>query len=230
MSNDVQSRAREVLFSRPESTLSFLQEVDSERIAPATVPLDQLRSLALFENPDIDSYVRKYWGNLRPETPEEKLADIRRFNNDLRAAEGHPDAGRVMFRKHCAACHRLDGEGIAIGPDISGTVRGDLQSLLTNLVDPSVVIRREFLSYVVQLNSGVTYTGIIAEQDAATMTLVDAKNQRTRIGRDQIEEMTESTTSLMPEKLLEQMSPQELRDLFAYLRGPHTAEPAGGTN
>jgi putative membrane-bound dehydrogenase-like protein len=230
MSNDVQSRAREVLFSRPDSTLLFLQEVDSEKIAPATVPLDQLRSLALFENPEVDSFVRKHWGNLRPETPEEKLADIRRFNNDLRAAEGHPDAGRVMFRKHCAACHRLDGEGIAIGPDISGTVRGDLQSLLTNLVDPSVVIRRDFLSYVVQLNSGVTYTGIIAEQDAATMTLVDAKNQRTRIGRDQIEEMTESTTSLMPEKLLEQMSPQELRDLFAYLRGPHTAEPAGGTN
>jgi hypothetical protein len=61
---------------------------------------------------------------------------------------------------------------------------------------------------------------MIVEQDAGSLTLADAKNQRTRLSRDQVEEITESPTSLMPEKLLEQLSPQELRDLFAFLRSP----------
>jgi putative heme-binding domain-containing protein len=61
-------------------------------------------------------------------------------------------------------------------------------------------------------------SGILAEQDPASVTLLDAKNQRTRISREQIEEMEESPRSLMPEKLLEQLSPQELRDLFAHLQ------------
>lgn len=221
MSMPLQSVAREVLFRHPDSVLAFLELVDQKTIKAASVPLEELRALALFGNPEIDQLVRRHWGNLSPGTPEEKLADIRRFNNDLRAASGDAANGRLVFRKQCASCHRMDGEGIAIGPDISGTVRGDTQSLLTNLVDPGSFIRMEYLTYVIVTQSGSVLSGLIAEQDAASLTLVDGKNQRTRISRDQIEEMTESTTSLMPEKLLEPLSPQELRDLFAYLQGPH---------
>ncbi|MFN8709254.1 MAG: c-type cytochrome, partial [Planctomyces sp.] len=221
MSMPLQSMAREVLFRHPDSVLAFLELIDQKQIAVASVPLEELRALALFGNPEIDQLVRRHWGNLSPGTPEEKLADIRRFNNDLRAASGNAANGRLVFRKQCASCHRMDGEGIAIGPDISGTVRGDTQSLLTNLVDPGSFIRREYLTYVVVTQSGSVLSVLIAEQDAASLTLVDGKNQRTRISRDQIEEMTESTTSLMTEKILEPLSPQELRDLFAYLQGPH---------
>ena len=62
----------------------------------------------------------------------------------------------------------------------------------------------------------------MAEQDAASRTLLDAKNQRIRISRDEIDEINESPTSLMPERMLEQLSPQELRDLLAFLVGSPT--------
>jgi putative membrane-bound dehydrogenase-like protein len=215
----LKSRARDVLFSRPESSLAFLRNVDEKRINPAEVPTDQLRQLALFKNADLDSLVRKHWGNVQPGTPEEKLADMRRFSNDLRAGSGDGKRGRALYEKHCGICHRFEERGNAIGPDLTNTVKGDLVSLLANIVDPSAVVRREFLSHVVVTQAGVLHTGLIVEQDAGSVTLLDAKNLRTRLSRDQIDEIAESTTSLMPEKLLEQLSPQELRDLFAFLRG-----------
>jgi len=218
MSESLQSRARDLLFSRPASALAFLQLLEEKRLDPASVPVDQLRRLALFHDNDIDARVRKHWGNIQPGTPEEKLADMRRFSNDLRAGSGDPARGAALFKKHCATCHKLKDEGNSIGPDLTNTVKGDPVSLLASIVDPSAVVRREFSSYVVLTTAGTVQTGLIADQDAASVTLLDAKNERTRINRDQIEEISESPTSLMPEKLLEQLSPQELRDLFAYLR------------
>jgi putative heme-binding domain-containing protein len=218
MSDDLKSRARDLLFSRPASSLVFLKLVDDRQVPADQVPVEQLRRLALFNNCDVDGLVRKHWGNIQPGTPEEKLADMRRFSNDLRAGTGDFDRGRALFTKHCATCHKLRGEGTTLGPDITNTVTGDPVSLLANIVDPSAVVKRDFLNFVVITKSGVVQTGLIAEQDAASVTLVDAKNQQTRITRDQIDELTESPTSLMPEKLLEQLTPQELRDLFAYLR------------
>ncbi|MFO1019086.1 MAG: PVC-type heme-binding CxxCH protein [Planctomycetales bacterium] len=218
MSEPLKSRTRDLFFTRPSSTLAFLALVDQKKISPESIPLDQLRGLALLQNPQVDALVVKHWGNLKPGTPEEKLADIRRFNNDLRAGKGDLTSGKALFTKHCATCHKLQGEGNAIGPDLSGTVKGDLNSLLTNIVDPSAVVKRDFLSYTLVTHAGQIYTGLIAAQDAASVTLLDAKNQRQRINRDQIEEFKESPVSLMPEKLLEPLSPQELRDLFAYLQ------------
>src|SRR6185436_5531284 len=219
MSDVLKSKARDVMLSRPASALLLLSLVDGGKIVADQVPVDQLRRLALFKNDEIDALVRKHWGNIQPGTPEEKLADMRRFSNDLRAAAGDATRGRAVFTKHCATCHKLRGEGTTLGPDLTNTATGDLVSLLANIVDPSAVVKRDFLSYVVVTKTGVVQTGIIAEQDAASVTLLDAKNQRIRVSRDQIDELTESSTSLMPEKLLEQLTPQELRDLFAFLRG-----------
>ncbi|MBS0266484.1 MAG: c-type cytochrome [Planctomycetes bacterium] len=220
LNGGLQSRARDLLFSRPGSAMAFLKRVEDRTIAAEQVPLEQLRRLALFKNSEIDGLVRRHWGNIQPGTPEEKLADMRRFSNDLRAGTGDSTRGRGLFTKHCANCHKLRGEGTVLGPDLTSTVSGDPVSLLANIVDPSAVVKRDYINYVVVTKTGGVHTGLIAEQDAASITLVDAKNQRTRLNRDQIEDLGESPNSLMPEKLLEQLTPQELRDLFAFLRGP----------
>ena len=89
--------------------------------------------------------------------------------------------------------------------------------MLSNVVDPSAVIRREFTNTMVATTSGRIITGLLAEQDAASVTLLDARNNRIKLVRDEIEELRESDVSLMPEKLLENLSPQQLRDLFSFL-------------
>jgi len=143
---------------------------------------------------------------------------MRRLSNDLRAGAGSPAAGREAFKKHCATCHKLFGEGEAVGPDLTHANRKDRDYLLVSIVDPSAVIRKEYLAYNVQTTDGRTLTGLIAEQTPSAITLLDGKNQRTKIARARIELLQESPLSLMPEDLLRALKPQELRDLFSYLQ------------
>jgi putative heme-binding domain-containing protein len=194
-----------------------LRSVDQGKINILEVPTTQLRQLALLTNEEVNALVRKHWGNIGPGTTEEKLATMRRFNNDLRAGSGDPAAGKTVFTKTCAACHQFYGEGNKIGPDLTTANRSDRAALLANLVDPSAVIRREFISYVVTTASGQVVTGLMAEQDAASITILDANNGRTKIERSDVDELNEADVSLMPERLLDPLTPQQLRDLFSYL-------------
>jgi putative membrane-bound dehydrogenase-like protein len=218
MSFRLRSRTTEALLSRKTWAEAFLHQIDAGRLAAKDVSIAQLRVVALHNDRSLDDLVRKHWGNVQPGTPEEKLAEMRRLSNDLRAGEGKPDAGRELFTKHCATCHKLFGEGESVGPDLTHANRKDRDYLLASIVDPSAVIRKEYLAYAVRTTDGRFLTGLIAEQTPAAITLLDAKNQRTKIARDKIETMQESPVSLMPENLLKELKPQELRDLFSYLQ------------
>src|SRR5262249_38236792 len=179
---------------------------------------ERLRVVALHRDRALDDLVRKHWGNIQPGTPEEKLAEMRRLSNDLRAAEGSPAAGQALFRKHCANCHKLFDEGETIGPDLTHANRKDRDYLLASIVDPSAVIRKEYLAHNVQTKDGRLLRGLLADQPAAALTLLDDKNQRPKVARDRIESIQESPVSLMPDNLLKDLKPQELRDLFSSLQ------------
>jgi putative heme-binding domain-containing protein len=207
-----------VLFSRPKAARMFLDQIEAKKLPAADVPVEQLRRMAVHRDKELDALIRKHWGNIQPGTPEEKLATMRRLSNDLRAGAGDPLAGKALFQNQCGQCHKLFGEGASVGPDLTTFSRRDTEALLANIVDPSAVIKSQYISYVVTLRNGVVYTGLIAEQDAGSITLLDAKNTRMKISRGQIEELHDSPVSLMPEDQWKAWSPQQLRDLFAYLQ------------
>jgi putative heme-binding domain-containing protein len=218
MNPRLRARTRELFLSRKPWALEFLSQIDRGRFTPSEVPVEELRQVALLQDRQLDDLVRKHWGNITRGTPEEKLADVRRFNNDLRAFSGDPARGHELFNKTCGVCHRLYDEGAQIGPDLTHENRQDRDYLLVNIVDPSAVIRKEFLNYNVETADGRVLTGLIAEQSADRITILAANNERTSISRDQIKALKESPVSLMPEGLLNALKPQELRDLFAYLQ------------
>src|SRR5437867_8772783 len=176
--------------------------------AASEIPLEELPKVSLLRDRQLDDLVRKHWGNITGGTPEEKLADVRRFNNDLRAFSGEPTRGHEIFKKTCAICHRLFDEGAQIGPDLTHVNRKDRDYLLVNIVDPSAVIRKEFLNYNLETTDGRFLTGLIAEQSADRVTILAANNERATVARDQIKTLQESPVSLMPENLLNGLKPQ----------------------
>ncbi|MFM7837899.1 MAG: c-type cytochrome, partial [Planctomycetaceae bacterium] len=135
------------------------------------------------------------------------------------AGAGDNSAGRELFRRHCGACHQMFGEGGRAGPDLTTANRQDRDFLVISLVDPSSVIRREYVSVVVQTKSGRVLTGLPISRSESELVLADAKGERQALSTAEIEELSESAVSLMPEGLYRQLKPQELRDLFAWLMG-----------
>jgi putative heme-binding domain-containing protein len=212
------SQVRELLLSRASWARDYLAAVDRGALPAQEVTLDQLGRFAALQAPDLAALVRKHWGATRGATREERLAEVRRLNNDLRAAPGDPARGRRLFLDRCAICHRLHGEGETIGPDLTYANRQDRDFLLVSLVDPSGVVRKEYQAYNVATTDGRVLSGLIVEQTPEMIVLRDAKGQRTRVAAAEVQELKEADVSLMPESLSKELTPEQLRDLFSYLQ------------
>jgi putative heme-binding domain-containing protein len=214
----INSQIRDLLLARRSSAKAWLTAVDRGDVPASATPLEQIRRVSFLEDEGLIALVTKHWGILDGATREERLAEVRRLNNDLRAAGGNTAEGKQLFKKHCASCHQLFGEGTKLGPDLTSANRGDRDYLLVSLVDPSSVIRKEYVSLIVQTRDGRVVTGLPIGRDDSGITLRTAKNEQIVIATSEIDEVRESPVSLMPDDLYRQLKPQELRDLFAYLQ------------
>jgi len=226
----VKRRAVAVLTSRPAWALALLRAVDANRFPKSELTLDQVRPAAEFNDPHVTKLIEKHWGKVGPATAGEKQARIAYLNLIMnRDGLGDPARGKVLFSKHCAACHQLFGEGGKVGPDLTTADRNNRQYLLTHIVDPSLYIRPEYLNYKINTVDGRTLTGLAKEQGESitVTTVVNNQVQAVVVPKADIEEMLPSPISLMPEKILDSISNDEIRDLFAYLMINPAGPPAG---
>ncbi len=156
--------------------------------------------------------------------PMPKIADGRVLPPIGQLLHRRGDAAKgkdVFFRigqTACAACHRVQGQGQWIGPDLStiGTKYGK-DELLKSILNPSAAIGYNFRSIVVGLADGRTITGLAVEESAERLVLKNAEGQRIVIKTADIEDRKTSEVSLMPEGLAQTMTDQQLVDLLAYL-------------
>jgi putative membrane-bound dehydrogenase-like protein len=226
-SGELQARAVAVLSSRPAWAGRLLDAVDVGQIDAAALSLDNLRRIVQHAQPPLTARVERRWGRVRAATPGELQAQIVVLARTLSQGPGQLEPGQKLFLKHCGTCHTLFGEGQKVGPDLTSADRRNQDSLLLNIVDPNSTVRPEYVAQVVTLQDGRVLTGLLGDSGPQRITLLDGKNPPLALDRDQVESLVPSQLSLMPEKLLEPLQPQELRDLFRYLQsdGPRPAAP-----
>ena len=109
------------------------------------------------------------------------------------------------------------GQGQDVGPDLTGSNRDSIDYLLDNLIDPSRIVPRGMRQSVFLLDDGRVMTGIPVREDNQTITIQTA-DRRESFPIASIERRQQQETSLMPEGLLENLSEQQVRDLFAYMQ------------
>ena len=211
----------ETLVSRPSFAKALLGEMASGNIARADLSAFQVRQLRSLGNAELTRQLTEVWGELR-DSPADKQQLAAKLKSQLTPDElksADKSAGRAVFHKLCANCHRLYGHGGAIGPDLSGAGRHNLDYVVDNMVDPSAVIGADYRLSIVVLNDGRVMNGIVSGKTDRVLTLQTAKDRLTLALTD-IEEVQASPLSLMPEGQLQPLTDTEIRDLVGYLMHP----------
>src|SRR5580765_6184585 len=137
----------------------------------------------------------------------------------LKKGNGSPSRGRAIFSKTCQQCHTLFEVGGKVGPDITGSNRGELDYILQNVVDPNAVIPNDYRTSTLETKDDRVITGIVTRQDENAVTIV-IPGETLVIGRKDIQSLTQGDVSMMPEGLLDALNEAEVRDLIAYLKNP----------
>src|SRR6185437_8661408 len=125
--------------------------------------------------------------------------------------------GHAIFARLCTACHALQGEGNQVGADLTALNDRGPQSLMISILDPNAAVDGRFVSYVVQLKDGRTLSGIIADETANGLTVVQPNGIRDKVLRKDIARLRSTGLSLMPEGLEAGMSAQDLADLIDFV-------------
>jgi putative heme-binding domain-containing protein len=127
--------------------------------------------------------------------------------------------GAVVYRRECANCHKLGGEGHEVGPNLATIQHRSPQEILIHVLDPNREVSPHFLDYSVRLSDGRVLTGLIASESDGGLVLRRAEGREDAVARSEIDEITASGKSLMPEGLEQKISAEEMADLIRYLRG-----------
>jgi putative heme-binding domain-containing protein len=158
---------------------------------------------------------------VREDRPE--LTETQAWQRSLTAIDApvDPQAGSRIFHHprltRCTGCHRHNGRGSVVGPDLSGLAqRDDPTWLLRSILEPSREMAPQYQPRTLLLKDGQTFTGIRLR--SSTMEAMrDANGQNRTFNRDDIESWAESPVSFMPAGLVHQLTDRELRDLLAFL-------------
>jgi len=218
-----------VMTSRREFARALIAAVGAGRIQARDIPADAVRRLRAFRDRDLDRAVAESWGRARRPGEERRktIADLQsRLTADVLSAADLAN-GRRLYTELCGSCHKLFGVGGELGPELTGSDRGNVYYLLENLLDPNAVVPRDFQMVTVVTREGRVVSGIVASRAADPLEVRSAQ-ERAVIPKSQVEVLEESESSLMPEGLIDRLSPEELRDLVGWLRSPGPAATGGG--
>ena len=204
----------DALLSRPALTGILLDALAGDAELAASIDVSR-RGLLLRH---ADEAIRKravvlLGGSTRPD----RAAVMKEYGPSLTKA-GHRERGRTVFARSCAACHRLDGMGQAVGPNLAAMSNRSPATYLTAIIDPNRAIEGKWMQFTAKTRDGSTLAGAVAEETSSAITLVGIDGTRTKIPRGELAALQSTGISLMPEGLEGAISVDEMADLLTYLR------------
>ena len=209
----LRNEAGEILFARAERIVAVLDAVDAGTLKAADLDPARLKLLATHA----DMQIRERAAKLLAAVPSGERAEILAAYQPALEMSGDIERGKVVFQKTCAACHKLEGVGHEIAPNLATIQNRGAEAILLNVLDPNREVNPQFVNYVLVTDDGRTITGMIAAETATSVTLRRAEDQSDTVLRSQIEALESTRQSLMPEGIEKQIDPQAMADLIAYL-------------
>jgi putative membrane-bound dehydrogenase-like protein len=196
----------------------LMASVASKEIAATDITADLARQLRNFKDPGINEALDKHWGTVR-ELDADRAKIIAEYKSMLEtkpASEPDLSHGRAVFAKTCAQCHTLFGTGGKVGPELTGSNRANLEYILSNVLDPSAVMAKEYLPTLIRTIDGRQITGIVKMEDENSLTVQTAEEVLI-LSQEDVDERKLGDKSMMPDDLLKPLAEADVRALVAYL-------------
>jgi putative heme-binding domain-containing protein len=133
---------------------------------------------------------------------------------------GNLEDGKKIFfgdQASCFKCHTIFGQGGRIGPDLSNLPQRDYASVYKDITQPSAAINPDHIAYNVELKNGEGVTGVIVKDSGGSVVMGQVTGTDVTIKKSDISSMKPSSVSLMPEGLLQALTPQQQKDLLKFL-------------
>lgn len=217
-----QGEALQTLASRGTYGRLLTQAIKDKTIKKNDIPAYVARQLRRV----VGNGFVEVWGPIDQLSNDKSLA-YRRYEKLLTPdvlASANLTNGKAMFERTCSACHKLFDAGGAIGPDLTGSNRTDIDYLLNNLIEPSSDIQDDYKMVVITSRDGRTYSGNIIAENERQLTLRVIGQDQLVLNKSDIQSQETSSVSMMPEGLLETLSEKEIIDLLAYLQKSEPTE------
>jgi putative membrane-bound dehydrogenase-like protein len=151
-------------------------------------------------------------------SPQSDRLKVVQSHQPVFALKGDVNRGRTLYRKHCANCHRLEGVGVVVGPDLAALKVRSPQALLTAILDPNQAVEAKYLEFIAVTIDGRQHAGILSRETTADLTLQAQQGKQFVILRKNIDVLRTSGKSLMPVGVEKDLSHQNLADIIHYLQ------------
>lgn len=195
---------------------ALLDALERAAISPGELSLDleQRRQLLRRATPENQKRASRFFS-------DEEYGGRKTLVDDWLARlpeSGNPENGRAVFSKICAQCHQVGPLGASVGPNLTDQSHRSVEDLVSNILDPNMAVNPSFVSVRCETRDGEALVGILDAENAQTVVLRMPPGVKQSLPRSQIVRMEFTGTSLMPEGLEAGMTPQDLRDLVAFLQ------------
>lgn len=216
MPPDTKSAVVGLLLKRTASTLTLLKAIETRQVALNELALDQRQALSRHPNQQVRAKMNEIleqggsFPNLDRQQVLIELASVA-------FQRGDQVRGKELFAQHCSKCHLHQGVGATIGPDLTGMSVHPKDEMLVHLIDPNQSVESNFRAYSVLTVDGLVFVGMLAAETKTAIELFDTEGKRQVILREDIEQLSASVQSIMPEGFEKTLSPKDITDLLEYL-------------
>jgi putative heme-binding domain-containing protein len=204
----------DVLFQRDEWVEATLAAIEREDIAAAQLDAARRQRLLQHKSAAVRSRAAKLFA-AAIDPNRQKVVDA---YESVLSLQGDPKRGIEVFTKICATCHKLEGVGHEVGPDLASLGDKSPEALLIAILDPNRAVEARYVNYTATTKAGLTYTGVLASETSNSVTLVGPDGKQQVILRTDLDELISSGKSVMPEGLEKELKPQDIADLIAHVR------------
>ena len=186
---DVRLAAFRLFASRVDWAKAFLTLVyETKAVKKEEVPDVIIRQFKLLGDETLNRKVDELWPTIKIASSAEKTAAVLKIKEALGQGTGNVANGKMIYANACGSCHLLQGEGGAVGPDLTGYDRSNLNYLILNIVDPNADIREGYVTYRIEKEDGQILLGTLLDRTEALITVRTLSGEEITLAQSEIKE------------------------------------------